>query len=136
MKQEIAALRAEIAGLSADTPAEAEALRVRYLGKKGPVQALFARFREVAPADKKEMGQLLNALKTEATERINALKEACAPADDPALAALDLTRTAYPIALGSRHPISMVRNEICDIFGRMGLSIAEGPEVEDDWLVF
>lgn len=136
MKQEIAALRAEIAGLSADTPAEAEALRVRYLGKKGPVQALFARFREVAPADKKEMGQLLNALKTEATERINALKEACAQADDPALAALDLTRTATPLPLGTRHPLSLVQAEIIDIFGRMGFTIAEGPEVEDDWHVF
>ncbi len=136
MKQEIAALRAEIAGLNADTPAEAEALRVRYLGKKGPVQALFARFREVAPADKKEMGQLLNALKTEATERINALKEACAQADDPALAALDLTRTAAPLPLGTRHPLSLVQAEIIDIFGRMGFTIAEGPEVEDDWHVF
>lgn len=136
MKQEIAALRAEIAGLNADTPAEAEALRVRYLGKKGPVQALFARFREVAPADKKEMGQLLNALKTEATERINALKEACAQADDPALAALDLTSTATPLPLGTRHPLSLVQAEIIDIFGRMGFTIAEGPEVEDDWHVF
>lgn len=81
MKEEIAALRQEIAELTASTAAEAEALRVKYLGKKGPVQALFARFREVAPADKKEMGQLLNALKTEATERINALKQTCACAD-------------------------------------------------------
>lgn len=136
MKQEIAALRAEIAGLSASTPAEAEALRVKYLGKKGPVQALFARFREVAPADKKEMGQLLNSLKTEATERINALKEACAQADDPALAALDLTRTPTPLPLGTRHPLSLVQAEIIDIFGRMGFTIAEGPEVEDDWHVF
>ncbi len=136
MKEEIAALRQEIAELTASTAAEAEALRVKYLGKKGPVQALFARFREVAPADKKEMGQLLNALKTEATERINALKQACACADDPALASLDLTRTASPLPFGTRHPLSLVQAEIIDIFGRMGFTIAEGPEVEDDWHVF
>lgn len=136
MKEEIAALRQEIAELTASTAAEAEALRVKYLGKKGPVQALFARFREVAPADKKEMGQLLNALKTEATERINALKQTCACADDPALASLDLTRTASPLPFGTRHPLSLVQAEIIDIFGRMGFTIAEGPEVEDDWHVF
>lgn len=136
MKEEIAALRQEIAELTASTAAEAEALRVKYLGKKGPVQALFARFREVAPADKKEMGQLLNALKTEATERINALKQTCAYADDPALASLDLTRTASPLPFGTRHPLSLVQAEIIDIFGRMGFTIAEGPEVEDDWHVF
>ncbi len=136
MKEEIAALRQEIAELTASTAAEAEALRVKYLGKKGPVQALFARFREVAPADKKEMGQLLNALKTEATERINALKQTCACADDPALTSLDLTRTSSPLPFGTRHPLSLVQAEIIDIFGRMGFTIAEGPEVEDDWHVF
>lgn len=136
MKEEIAALRAEISSLQASSPAEAEELRVKYLGKKGPVQALFARFREVPPAEKKEVGQLINALKTEAAEKINALKQQCQQADDPALANLDLTRTASPLPLGTRHPLSLVEEEIADIFGRMGFTISEGPEVEDDWHVF
>lgn len=136
MKEEIAALRSEIKALQAKTQAEVEAMRVKYLGKKGPIQALFARFREVAPADKKEMGQLLNALKTEATEHINALKKASAEADDPNIGSLDLTRTATPLPMGTRHPLSLVQAEITDIFGRMGFTIAEGPEVEDDWHVF
>lgn len=136
MKEQIAALRAEIASLKASTPAEAEALRVKYLGKKGPVQALFARFREVPAEAKKEMGQLLNALKTEAADRINALKQECACADDPAIANIDLSRTASPLPFGTRHPLSLVQAEIIDIFGRMGFTIAEGPEVEDDWHVF
>lgn len=136
MKEQISALRSEIAALTASTPAEVEALRIKYLGKKGPVTALFAQFRNVPAEEKKELGQLLNVLKTEAAARISELKDACASADDPALAGMDLSRTATPLAMGTRHPLSLVQAEIIDIFGRMGFTIAEGPEVEDDWHVF
>ena len=94
-------------------------------------------FRSVPAELKKEMGMRLNELKNLAQEKINALKDA---AGDGAAAggasSIDLTRTPYPIALGSRHPLTIVRNEIVDIFGRFGFTLAEGPEVEDDWHVY
>ena len=92
-------------------------------------------FRSVPPEQKREIGQRLNELKTKATEKVRTLKEqfeSHAVSD----VKIDLSRTAYPVPLGSRHPISIVKEEICDIFKRLGFSIAEGPEVEDDWHVF
>ena len=135
MIEKINRLREEIEALSATKAEELENLRIKYLSKKGEVSQLFNDFRNVAAENKREIGQRLNELKEIAAEKINSLREALnekSEADNT----IDLTRTAYPIPLGTRHPISLVRNEICDIFGRLGFSIAEGPEVEDDWHVF
>ena len=112
-----------------------EALRIKYLSKKGEVSALFNDFRTVPSEQKREIGQKLNELKTLATERINALRDALA-STDTVEADIDLTRTSSPIEVGTRHPLSLVRQEIIDIFSRLGFTVAEGPEVEDDWHVF
>ncbi|MBQ8773731.1 MAG: phenylalanine--tRNA ligase subunit alpha [Muribaculaceae bacterium] len=135
MLEKINILKAQIEGLTASSAAEVEALRIKYLSKKGEVTSLFNDFRNVAPEQKREMGQKLNELKNLATEKINALKdslESASVVDD----SMDMSRTASPIALGTRHPLSLVRNEIVSIFSRLGFSIAEGPEIEDDWHVF
>lgn len=121
--------------LKASTAEELEALRIKYLSKKGAINALMADFRNVPAEQKKEVGMKLNELKNKIQERISALKESFDSQDNGA-AELDLTRTAYPVKLGTRHPLSIVRNEIINIFSRMGFTIADGPEVEDDWHVF
>lgn len=125
----------ELDRLTATTSEEAEALRVRYLGRKGVITALMTDFRSVPPTSKREVGQALNALKGKAEAAIAALREQAATTDGP-LDGVDLTRTPAPVPLGTRHPLSLVREEIIDIFGRLGFSVAEGPEVEDDWHVF
>ena len=126
---------AEVDNLSANSAEELEALRIKYLSKKGAINDLMADFRNVPADQKKEVGMRLNALKTRATERIAELKEAF-ETNDSGAAEMDLTRTAYPVELGTRHPLSIVKNEIIDIFARMGFALADGPEVEDDWHVF
>ena len=120
--------------MTAANAAELEALRIKYLSKKGEITALFSDFRNVPNEQKREIGQKLNELKTLATDKINALKQAF---EDSAMenVDIDLTRTAAPQEIGTRHPISLVRKEIIDIFSRLGFTIAEGPEVEDDWHV-
>lgn len=136
MLEKINALREEIASCSASTPEEVEALRIKYLSKKGLVSALMADFRSVPADQKREVGQKINELKTFATDTINALKENFATAEDPSLGDLDLTRTPTECRPGTRHPLSIVRNEMLRIFAGMGFTIAEGPEIEDDWHVF
>ncbi len=135
MLDKINALRAEISSLSAKSAAEVEELRVKYLSKKGAVSLLFNDFRTVPAEQKREIGAALNELKNYATERINSLREALETADASA-ADIDLTRTPSPLTLGTRHPLSIVREEIISIFRRLGFNIAEGPEIEDDWHVF
>lgn len=135
MIDKIKLLSAEIDGLTASSAEEIEALRIKYLSKKGEINQLMADFRNVAPEDKKAVGQLLNELKEKTQNKFNELKEQTAQ-QDHVEDGIDLTRSAYPIATGTRHPLSVVRNEIIEIFGRLGFSIAEGPEVEDDWHVF
>ena len=135
MISKIEALMAEVESLTANSAEELEALRIKYLSKKGAINDLMADFRNVPAEQKKEVGMRLNALKTCVTERIAALKEAF-ETNDSGVAEMDLTRTAYPIELGTRHPLSIVKNEIIDIFARMGFALADGPEVEDDWHVF
>ena len=117
--------------------AEIEDFRIRVLGKKGELNALMEEFKTVAPELKRELGQQLNRLKQEATKRINALREELqnAAADRPA-ATDDLTRPGTAERLGSRHPIALVRNEIVEVFSRLGYTVADGPEIEDDWHVF
>ena len=135
MKQKIQSIQSQIAQWQATTPQEVEALRSQFLSKKGEISSLFNDFKNVAADQKREIGGLLNELKTKATERIAEMKAEFeakqAQADAP-----DVTRTPDPIEVGTRHPLSLVKNEIVDIFSRIGFSIAEGPEVEDDWHVF
>ncbi len=135
MLAKIEALLQEINGLQAASAEELEALRIKYLSKKGAINALMADFRNVPAEQKKEVGMKLNELKNLAQERIASLKETFENQDNSA-AEMDLTRTAYPVKLGTRHPLSIVKSEIIDIFSRLGFSIADGPEVEDDWHVF
>ncbi|MBQ9288149.1 MAG: phenylalanine--tRNA ligase subunit alpha [Bacteroidaceae bacterium] len=135
MIEKIQKLLAEVDNLKAQNAEELEALRIKYLSKKGEISALMNDFRSVPAEQKKELGMKLNELKTRVTNHINELKEAFATQDTGA-DDLDLTRTAYPIPLGTRHPLSIVKNEIIDIFSRMGFTLADGPEVEDDWHVF
>lgn len=135
MLAKIEQLLQEIEGLHAANAEELEALRIKYLSKKGAINELMADFRNVPADQKKEVGMKLNELKNKAQERISTLKEAFETQDNGA-AEMDLTRTAYPIELGTRHPLSIVKNEIIDIFHRLGFSIADGPEIEDDWHVF
>jgi phenylalanyl-tRNA synthetase, alpha subunit len=125
----------EVEEMKAANADELEALRIKYLSKKGEISNLMNDFRNIAAEQKREVGQSLNVLKEKAQARINELKEEFANAQTTE-SDLDLTRTSYPIELGTRHPLSIVKKEICDIFARLGFSIAEGPEIEDDWHVF
>lgn len=135
MIEKIKALTEEIQNLQAGSAEAVEQLRIKYLSKKGAVGQLFNDFRNVAPELKKETGKLLNDLKTLAAEKIAMLKENIAVAADNK-EDIDLTRTPSPVSFGTRHPLSIVKNEINDIFSRIGFTIAEGPEIEDDWHVF
>lgn len=132
----IKALHDEIASAAATNQEQVELLRIKFLSKKGALNALMADFRNVPSDMKREVGQKINELKTFATDRINSLRESFAVAEESSIGEIDLTRTSTPIALGSRHPLSIVRNEMLRIFESMGFTIAEGPEIEDDWHVF
>ncbi|MBO4723726.1 MAG: phenylalanine--tRNA ligase subunit alpha [Bacteroidaceae bacterium] len=135
MIEKIEQLISEIKELKAESAEELESLRLKYLSKKGAINDLMADFRNVPNDQKREIGQKLNELKTMAQDKINALKEAFdaqkAESEKP-----DLTRTGYPVELGTRHPLNIVKNEIIEIFSRLGFVLADGPEVEDDWHVF
>jgi phenylalanyl-tRNA synthetase alpha chain len=133
--ERIEALKAQINELKADNSEALEALRIKYLSKKGEVTALFNEFRNVPNEQKREFGQRLNELKTLATDKINSLKEEF-QAKEAVANKIDITRPAFPEEIGTRHPISTVRKEIIDIFSRLGFTLADGPEVEDDMHVF
>ncbi len=133
--EKIEALKAQIKDLKADNSEALEALRIKYLSKKGEVTALFNEFRNVPNDQKREFGQRLNELKTLATEKINSLKDEF-KAKEAVANKIDVTRPAFPEEIGTRHPISTVRKEIIDIFSRLGFTLADGPEVEDDLHVF
>ncbi|MBQ0062863.1 MAG: phenylalanine--tRNA ligase subunit alpha [Prevotella sp.] len=133
--KKIEQLLQEINALTADNAGQIEELRIKYLSKKGAINALMADFRDVPAEQKKEVGMKINELKTAAFAKVNALKEQFEAGNNESNH-LDLTRTPYPVRLGTRHPLTIVKNEIINIFGRMGFSLAEGPEVEDDLHVF
>ena len=126
---------AEVAGLKAATKQEVEDARIRLLGKKGSITELFDEFRTVAPDMKREFGAKLNVLKNTATARIQQLRDEVESksAGSSGNAAEDLSMPGIPLELGSRHPVSIVRQEIVDIFRKFGYDVAEGPEIEDDW---
>jgi phenylalanyl-tRNA synthetase alpha chain len=135
MLKKISQLKAEAAAERITNLDELEAFRIKYLSKKGLVPLLFEDFRNVQPAEKKEVGLNLNTLKEQIQEKYNHLKASLAKQDDIFISD-DLTRPAYPLSTGSRHPISIVRNEIIEIFSRLGFVVSEGPEIEDDDHVF
>ncbi len=135
MLDKIKALQEEIAKAVATTMDEVEELRIKYISKKGTVSQLFADFKNVPAEEKKEVGKAINDLKDFALEKINALKEAFESAGS-GNSGMDLSMPGEPLKLGTRHPLSLVKNEIISIFGRLGFTVAEGPEIEDDWHVF
>ncbi|MDP2722952.1 MAG: phenylalanine--tRNA ligase subunit alpha [Bacteroidales bacterium] len=132
MKEKISTLLSQVEAFNASSLEELEAFRIKYLSKKGLIPALFDDFRTVAPEIRKEMGQLLNALKNTAQERIVALRENMEVATQETKSDKDLTLPSMA-SLGTRHPLSIVRSEIIDIFARIGFTISEGPEIEDDF---
>ena len=135
MLDKIQKLREEIAAWAPQNAKDLEELRIKYLSRKGEIPELFNDFRQVAADQKKEMGIRLNELKNAAQDRLNELKAAL-ESKTAAQTDYDYSRTAYPSCLGTRHPLSIVRNEIIRIFQNIGFTLAEGPEIEDDWHVF
>lgn len=135
MLEKIEELLKEVNNLTASNAEEIEQLRLKYLSKKGEITALMADFRNVPADQKKIVGMKINELKQAALQKINDLKEQNAEAEESA-DDIDLTRSAYPISLGTRHPLTIVKNQIIDIFQRMGFTLAEGPEIDDDLHVF
>jgi phenylalanyl-tRNA synthetase alpha chain len=135
MLEQIRELQKEIESLKANSLEEAEGLRIKYLSKKGQISKLFEEFRNVPVDQKREIGQAVNLLKEMAHEKINMLKENLQEQVKKS-SDLDLTLPAESMKLGTRHPISIVKNEILEIFKRLGFVVSEGPEIEDDWHVF
>lgn len=135
MIEKIQALMNEVGSLTANDEKTLEVLRIKYLSKKGLLNDLMSEFRSVPNEQKREIGQRINELKTSLQDKLNELRANLSQqAED--YSDLDLTRTAYPIKLGTRHPLSIVKNEIINIFSNLGFALADGPEVEDDWHVF
>jgi phenylalanyl-tRNA synthetase alpha chain len=112
---------------------ELEAFRIKYLGKKGLLNDFFAEFRNVPNELKKEFGQVINELKNTAEEKVKSIQESFESKEQSTFIYGDLTRPAEPLKIGSRHPISIVKNQITDIFSNIGFNVSEGPEIEDDW---
>ncbi|MEE4286621.1 MAG: phenylalanine--tRNA ligase subunit alpha [Mariniphaga sp.] len=135
MFEKISALQQEIENATAKSMEEVEALRIKYISKKGSVNQLFAEFKNVPNEEKKEVGKALNDLKNFAIEKINSLRDSFESTDSENTGK-DLTMPGEPLKPGTRHPLSLVKNEIINIFGRLGFTVAEGPEIEDDWHVF
>lgn len=132
MLEKIKQLNAEIDRFNANTLEEVEQFRIKHLSKKGTIASLFDDFRNVPVDQKKAIGQALNGLKNTALAKVNELKETLGNVQE-SKSGMDLTMPGDPIKLGSRHPLSLVKNEILSIFNRLGFTISEGPEIEDDW---
>ncbi len=133
MIDKIKAHIAKVEAFATEKKEELEQFRLEYLGKKGLLNDFFAQFKEVPKEEKKEFGQIINELKSKAEAKINELKERLGGQSTAAPTYNDLTRPAFPIEIGSRHPVSLIKNKIIEIFANIGFSIAEGPEIEDDW---
>jgi len=132
-KEQIDALKEEIAQLKPANAAEVEAFRIRFLGSKGLIKDLFAQFKLVPNEEKKAFGAMVNELKQAAEGKLEQLKNAQEEQADQAAVNIDLSLPAMPLTLGSRHPINIVKKEMIAIFSRIGFTVAEGPEIEDDW---
>ncbi|MBV1923812.1 MAG: phenylalanine--tRNA ligase subunit alpha [Flavobacteriaceae bacterium] len=124
---------AEVEAFTAKAQDEVEAFRIKYLGSKGLLKDFFSEFKNVPNEQKKEFGQTINALKKAAEEKVNFLKNSFDSGEELNSIYGDLTRPGEPFTVGSRHPISVVKNKIIDIFSRIGFNVSEGPEIEDDW---
>jgi phenylalanyl-tRNA synthetase alpha chain len=133
MKDKVRSYLKEIEEFAAETHEQLDEFRIKFLSKKGLIPALFAEMRNIAPEERKEFGALLNNLKNQAQQKINDLKELLENKSESKNDDVDLTLPANFMEPGSRHPLSVVRNEIIDIFSRIGFSVSEGPEIEDDW---
>ncbi len=131
MKDKIAGILKEVKQFNAESLEQLESFRIKYLSKKGIIPGLFSDFKNVDPADRKEMGQLMNGLKNAVQDKIVTLREALEKSD-VSVDKPDLTLPAEA-PMGTRHPLSIVRNEIIDIFSRIGFDVSEGPEIEDDF---
>jgi phenylalanyl-tRNA synthetase alpha chain len=124
---------AEVEAFKTSSKEEVENFRIKYLGKKGLLNDFFSEFKNVPNDHKKEFGQLVNKLKNITEEKVNSLKDSLESKEELKGIYGDLSRPGDPIELGSRHPISIVKNKIIDIFSRIGFNVSEGPEIEDDW---
>ena len=133
MIDKIKELIAEAEAFKAQTKEEVETFRIKYLGKKGLLNEYFSEFKNVANDQKKEFGQAINKLKQTAQDKVNQLKEELENNTQDAGVSGDLSRPGEPLIIGSRHPISIVKNQIIDIFSNIGFNVSEGPEIEDDW---
>ena len=122
----------EIQDFKSDSIAEIEEFRIKFLGKKGLLNSYFVEFKSLDSTEKKNAGRLLNELKNLAQDKVEALKESSSKSSENKKIN-DISRPGDPINIGSRHPISVVKNRIIDIFSNIGFTISEGPEIEDDW---
>ena len=123
----------EAQAFSTNDKAELEAFRIRFLGGKGLLKEVFAAFKDVPNEQKKEFGQVINLLKTTAEDKVKSISDSLESKEEVKGIYGDLTRTSEPVTVGSRHPISLVKNQIIDIFANIGFNVSEGPEIEDDW---
>ena len=133
MLEKVHELQSQVNSFTTSSMDELEAFRISFLGKKGKITLLFSEFRNVPSEQKKELGAQLNSLKKITQNKIIELKEGLSLSNNSSKTDIDLTLPAQPYELGSRHPISIVKNEIIEIFSTIGFSISEGPEIEDDW---
>ena len=132
MLDKIKEIITEVEAFKANSLEEVEAFRIKFSGKKGLINDYMAEFRNVPNELKKDYGQVINKLKVAALDKVNSLKEALEDTEEVG-ASGDLSRPGEPIEIGARHPISLVKNQIIDIFSRIGFNVSEGPEIEDDW---
>ena len=133
MKEKIKSVITQVEAFSAASMEEVEQFRIRFLGKKGILQDLFEEFKKISANQKKEVGALLNDLKNRIQVKIDQQKSAFETTDETGTGETDLTRPVDHMVPGTRHPLSIVRNRIVEIFARLGFTVAEGPEIEDDW---
>ncbi len=133
MTKHIYKLIEEAEAFNAKSLEEVEVFRIKFLSKKGLLAELFAEFKEIPNEEKKDYGQAINRLKDVAQQKVNSLKTALISGANDSLLFGDLSRPGDSINIGSRHPISLVKNQIIDIFSRIGFNVSEGPEIEDDW---
>ena len=134
LREKINEMMQAVEATQASTAEELESFRIQYIGSKGSIKGLYQELKDVANEEKKEFGQLINALKNSAESKFKEIKENLGTGEtDKSRSKIDLSRPANQVALGSRHPLAIIRNEIIEIFGRIGFSVSEGPEIEDDW---
>ncbi|MBS1640044.1 MAG: phenylalanine--tRNA ligase subunit alpha [Bacteroidetes bacterium] len=131
--QQIETIKQEVATYIANHADDAEAFRIKYLGTKGLVKNIMGEMKNVPNEKKKEFGLLLNEFKQFIEDKYNSLKESTQQSDAAITNLIDWSLPGNPVAVGTRHPLSIVRNQIVSIFKRLGFAVAEGPEIEDDW---